>query len=96
MGQTYELNARNVLAIAREQLATLAFKEQFDYVLYQEFNSKGECVWSNLVSGLWAFQQAVCPFHMFFWAIFLIRCLGRALTRPKQPWGNVCPDCCWE
>ena len=76
MEQTYELNTRNVLAIAQEQLATLAFKEQFDYVPYQEFNSKGEHVWSNLMSGLWAFQQAVCPFHVFFWAMFLLRCLG--------------------
>lgn len=61
MEQGFELNARDVLAVVREQLATSAFDGQIDYVPYQEFNSKGERVWSNLMSGSWAFKQAVPP-----------------------------------
>jgi hypothetical protein len=65
MEQEYELNARNVLDVVREQLATPDFKDQFNYVPYKEFNGKGECIWSNMMSGQWAFMQAVCPFSHF-------------------------------
>ncbi|KAI9450796.1 hypothetical protein BJY52DRAFT_1125681 [Lactarius psammicola] len=58
MEQTYELNARDVLSIIREQLATPDFKDQINYAPYKEFNGKGERVWSNLMSGHWAFRQA--------------------------------------
>jgi len=70
MEQTYELNTRDVLAVAREQLATPAFKEQFNYSPYQEFNNKGERVWSNLMSGHWAFKQAVRSTSYHFWDHF--------------------------
>lgn len=96
MEQTYELNTRDVLAVIREQLATPTFKDQFDCVPYQEFNSEGERIWSNLMSGHWAFNQAVCQLPVSFWPTCLLRCPGRALTRPKQSWGDVCPHRCWE
>ena len=62
MEQTYELNTRDILSVVREQLATADFSGQFDYVPYKEFNSKGERLWSNLMSVQWAFMQAVCLF----------------------------------
>jgi hypothetical protein len=97
MEQAYELNACNVLAVVREQLATADFSKQFDYVLYKEFNGKGEHLWSNLMSGHWAFVQAVCLFlcPFFFWLIshFI---LGHALARSTQSWGNVCPYYFWK
>ncbi|KAI9449318.1 hypothetical protein BJY52DRAFT_1206403 [Lactarius psammicola] len=58
MEQTYKLNACDVLSIIQEQLATPDFKDQINYAPYKEFNSKGECVWSNLMSRHWAFRQA--------------------------------------
>ncbi|KAF8259080.1 hypothetical protein EI94DRAFT_1774021 [Lactarius quietus] len=60
MEQAYELNACNVLDVIQDQLATIAFKDQFDSTPYQEFNSNGDRIWSNLMSGHWAFKQAVC------------------------------------
>jgi hypothetical protein len=59
MEEAYVLDARDALALVRDQLATLAFKDQFDYVPYREFNSKGERIWSNLMSAQWAYKQAV-------------------------------------
>ncbi|KAF8257006.1 hypothetical protein EI94DRAFT_1774697 [Lactarius quietus] len=58
MEQVYELNARDVLDVIQDQLATIAFKDQFDSTPYQEFNSNGDRIWSNLMSGHWAFKQA--------------------------------------
>lgn len=62
MEQVYELNARDALEVVREQLATQDFNNQFNYAPYKEFNGKGERVWSHLMSGHWAFMQAVRPF----------------------------------
>ena len=66
MEEPYDLDARDALAVVRLQLATLTFKDQFDYVPYQEFNSKGERIWSNLMSAQWAFKQAVCSLGVVF------------------------------
>ena len=67
MEQEYELNTRNVVEVIQEQLATPDFASQINYVPYKEFNGKGERVWSNLMSGHWAYMHAVCPFSKFFW-----------------------------
>ena len=66
MEEPYDLDACDALAVIRLQLATLTFKDQFDYVPYQEFNSKGERIWSNLMSAQWAFKQAVCSLGVVF------------------------------
>ena len=71
MEEPYDLDAHDTLAIVWLQLATLTFKDQFDYVPYQEFNSKGEQIWSNLMSAQSAFKQAVCPLGVVFWITFL-------------------------
>ena len=67
MEQEYELNTHNVVEVIQEQLATPDFASQINYVPYKEFNGKGERVWSNLMSGHWAYMHAVCPFSKFFW-----------------------------
>jgi hypothetical protein len=72
MEEAYKLDAHNVLAVVRDQLAMSNFKDQFDYVLYQEFNNKGEHIWSNLISAQWAFKQAVCSLCVVFQIAFLI------------------------
>ncbi|KAF8809249.1 hypothetical protein BYT27DRAFT_7222511 [Phlegmacium glaucopus] len=58
MLEEYELNVRDVLVVLEEQLGTSEFEGEFDYTPYQEFNSSNERVYSNLMSGQWAFQQA--------------------------------------
>jgi hypothetical protein len=59
MEETYELNARDALHVLEQQLATSDFDGQTDYVPYQEFDGKGDRAYSNLMSGHWAFREAV-------------------------------------
>jgi hypothetical protein len=64
MEQEYELNTRDILAVVKQQLATLEFNGKFDYVPYQEFGPDGERMWSNLMSGHWAWKEAVRSFYL--------------------------------
>ncbi|KAJ7713519.1 hypothetical protein B0H14DRAFT_2644779 [Mycena olivaceomarginata] len=56
--QIYKLRTRDVRTILHTQLATTDFKGQFNYTPYRQFNGKGRRVWSNLMSGDWAWKQA--------------------------------------
>lgn len=60
MLETYELCTRDSRAVLHHQLATTDFADQFNYKPYRQFNSKGDRVWSNLMSGDWAWKEAVC------------------------------------
>jgi len=55
MEEVYELNTRDVLTVLEQQLATPEFDGQFETTLYQEFNAQGDRVYSNLMSGHWAY-----------------------------------------
>lgn len=59
MTETYELCTRNVRTVLHNQLATADFKDKFNYSPYRQFNGEGKRVWSNLMSGEWAWKQAV-------------------------------------
>jgi len=59
MLETYELNLRDVLVVVEQLLASPKFDGNFDYIPYMEFDSNDERVYSNLMSGFWAFKQAV-------------------------------------
>jgi hypothetical protein len=65
MLETYELNVRDVLSVLEEQLASKEFDGQFEYAPYEEYNQEGSRVYSNLMSGNWAFREAVCAFTIF-------------------------------
>ncbi len=68
MEQEYELNTCDVLAVVEQQLATSEFDGSFDYTPYQEFGPDGERMWSNLMSGHWAWKEAVSSFnHRILW-----------------------------
>lgn len=60
MEEEYELNTRNVLCLLEIQISNSEFNGKFDYVPFKEFNRDGNRVYSNLMSGQWAFQEAVC------------------------------------
>jgi len=60
MDQTYELNTCDVLQVIERQLADPDFKDHCDYSPYMEFQPDGSRVWSNLMSGDWAYSEAVC------------------------------------
>ncbi|KAH8979524.1 hypothetical protein EDB86DRAFT_3067015 [Lactarius hatsudake] len=58
MQEMYELNVRDVLSVFEEQLALKEFDGDFEYTPYEEYNEMGSCVYSNLMSGIWAFHEA--------------------------------------
>jgi hypothetical protein len=64
MLDTYELNFRDILVVVKQLLATSEFDGNFDYVPYREFNSGDKRVYSNLMSGFWAFNHAVGRFKL--------------------------------
>ncbi len=59
MQETYELNVRDVLSVFEGQLALKEFDGEFEYTPYEEYDKKGSRVYSNLMSGNWAFREAV-------------------------------------
>ncbi|KAJ7500565.1 hypothetical protein B0H11DRAFT_2155527 [Mycena galericulata] len=58
MTEEYELCARDCRTVLHRQLATPDFQDKIDYAPYRQFNAKGKRVWSNLMSGDWAWKQA--------------------------------------
>ncbi|EIW76371.1 hypothetical protein CONPUDRAFT_130963 [Coniophora puteana RWD-64-598 SS2] len=58
MTQAYELCVRDARAVVHEQLRSSDFKDQISYLPYRHFNHHGKRVFSNLMSGEWAWQQA--------------------------------------
>ncbi|KII83568.1 hypothetical protein PLICRDRAFT_180341 [Plicaturopsis crispa FD-325 SS-3] len=58
MTEEYELYVRDALVVARNQLETTSFKGQVNTVPYQQFDVNGKRVYSNLMSGDWAWKQA--------------------------------------
>ncbi|KAJ7907795.1 hypothetical protein B0H13DRAFT_2332007 [Mycena leptocephala] len=58
MTETYELCTRDSRLVLQQQLATPEFKDKIDYSPYRQFAGNGQRVWSNLMSGDWAWKQA--------------------------------------
>lgn len=67
MTQTYELCIRDSRKLLQNQLATTDFADHFNYKPYREFNHQGDRVWSNLMSGDWAWSEAVRPLESCIW-----------------------------
>ena len=59
MTQTYELYARDPQLVLQQQLATPEFADKFTPTPYHRFKLNGQRVFSNLMSGDWAWDQAV-------------------------------------
>jgi len=68
MTETYELCCRDSRQVLHHQLATSDFKDDFNSVPYRQFTSPGKRVYSNLMSGDWAWNQAVV--HSFFFKVY--------------------------
>lgn len=71
METSYELNTRDALAVLEQQISTTEFNGQFEYSPYQEYDSEGDRVYSNLMSGYWATREAV-PSNFFLFISFFI------------------------
>lgn len=59
MTTEYEIFYREPRDVARAMLANPTFDGYFDYVPYQDFDRKNERRYENLMSGDWAWKQAV-------------------------------------
>jgi len=59
MTETYELCTRDSRILLHNQLATTDFADAIDYKPYRQFDHTDDRVWSNLMSGDWAWNEAV-------------------------------------
>lgn len=59
MTRTYELCIRDSRQVLHQQFATPEFKDKMNMTPYRQFNRAGKRVFTNLMSGDWAWKQAV-------------------------------------
>jgi len=59
MCESYDLCFCDPRLVLLEQITLPDLHDHFDYVPYMQFNEKGDRIWSNLMSGAWAWQEAV-------------------------------------
>lgn len=57
--ESYTFYMRDVLRSVEVMAESSDFDGKFDYVPYKEFGPDGRRRWSNLMSGQWAWRQAV-------------------------------------
>lgn len=62
MIETYELCTRDSRILSHNQLATSDFFDMFNYKPYRQFDHTGDRIWSNLMSGDWAWNEAVSTY----------------------------------
>lgn len=63
---TYQLSVRNAKALIQEQLACPEFKDSIDYCPRQIFGDHKNRIWSDFMSGNWAWEQCVSLFSDLF------------------------------
>ncbi len=56
---TYTVHARNTFAVQAYLLQNQDFVQGFNYIPYKAYTSNGDRVWTNLMSGEWAWKRAV-------------------------------------
>lgn len=59
MTDEHEVFYRDPVEVVKNQLENPVFNGQIDYTPYKEFDCEGNRQWSNLMSGDWAWKQAV-------------------------------------
>lgn len=60
MSQEYQAWFRDPVQLIRNLVANPDFKDEFDYAPYQEYDLQGKHRYQDLMSGDWAWRQAVC------------------------------------
>lgn len=63
MTKDYELCTQDARKLLQNQLSTSDFVSDFDYQPYCQFDHSGDQVWSSLLSGDWAWNEAVSFFR---------------------------------
>lgn len=64
MTRTYELCVRDSRQVLHQQFATPEFKDKMNLTPYRQFNRAGKRVFTNLMSGDWAWKQAVYGYRI--------------------------------
>ena len=59
MTHTYELCVCDTHQVLHQQFSNPEFKDKINYTPYRQSNKAGKHVWSNFMSGDWAWKQAV-------------------------------------
>lgn len=65
MEQEYQIWFRDPRAVIHQMLANPEYNNNVDYAPVQVFNKDGNREYKNLMSGDWAWKQAVSFFHQF-------------------------------
>lgn len=92
MTETYELFFRDARLLLQQQFKTFDFKDAIDLVPYQQFNKAGKRVFTNLMSGDWAWRQAVC-LHFNHYEHPTYALSGYNRRGPCHSRGNVHTNC---
>jgi len=85
MEETYELNIRDVLLVIEQIIGTTEFDGQFQTTPYEEYDHEGNRVFSDLMSGGWAYREAVCLSLQMLSFIFM-KSLGRDCQGHIHSW----------
>lgn len=63
---TYQLVVRNAKSLVQEQISCPEFKNSIDYCPRQTFGDHDNRIWSDFMSGNWAWEQCVSLFGDLF------------------------------
>ena len=72
MLESYELCFRDPRTVLLNQIALPDLQDHFNYTPYMQFNEKKDRVWSNLMSGSWAWEEAVSAKVLSFFQFILL------------------------
>ena len=98
MSASYEVWFHDPLNVMESQIGNRDFgPNEMDYAPKRVFSSQGKRQFSDLMSGDWAWNQAVCYLSItLLLSLVLMQPVGYHRSRPWNPWGNVCPDHSWK
>lgn len=74
---------RDPRQLIRNICGNRGFKDEFDYVPYQEYDCTGQHQFHDLFSGNWCWRQAVS--HLLLWLLLIsliLKSIGRYCKRP--------------
>ena len=60
MEDKFDVWFRDPRLVVKNIVSNMDFANEFDYVPFRKFDAEGKQIWENLMSGSWAWTQAVC------------------------------------
>jgi len=92
MTALYEVYYRDPCDVIKNMIADKTFEHGLDYVPYQEFDEYGDRRYENLMSGDWAFRQAVCFVLYPHQSADAVASTGHHRERWEHAWCHVCTN----